>query len=374
MNKKEVAEIRKRIKPESGCIKKIKPYFITPEKRCLPLNTDRFPLMTNEEQEHYCKVFKSVLSGKEGKKLHSMDILPDAETSTDGVQRLLLAIRDSELSESEEMEKYIQIIMDSYISENPYFILFLHGNYDVPAKASDDTVVEDSQELYDFIICCICPTKLSETGLAYNAGDDEIKELVSSYIIPSPSFGFLFPAFNDRSADIHSTLVYTNKLNPEYEPMFSRVLGCKFPLSEDDQLEAFSKLADSAFGGSCSFTEAVNVQSSLNEMLQDHSVSGKDGPLAVGCQEIASVFTDNYATDMDSFEETYAELMGDETLLVENLVQPKNTTISTDFFKITMPVENLHLISIREIDGIKCLVLKPNDSNIQLNGVSTNCE
>lgn len=372
MNKREIAEIKRTLRNNSGCLKKIVAYFVTADKRNIPLKTTSVNLMTNEELEHYTSIFKGVLSGREGSKLHSLELRNEAEKSG-GPQDFLLSIRDSELSDSDLLEKYIQIIMDNYITDDSYFILFLHGCYDIPMKTKNDESSGESEEIYNFVIGCICPAKLSKTGLSYNISEQEIKDLDAKYIVPAPSFGFLFPAFNDRSTDIHSILIYSKKLSVSQEAMFSQVLGCNFPLSEEDHVDAFSRLSDTAFGGSCSFTDATNVQMSLYDMLRFHEEGKNPEPLTVDGHELADVFEENYATNMDSFNTEYNQLLGDTRLPVENLVSDK-TNIKTESFNISIPTENLHLISLREIDGIKYLVLKPNDNQIEINGVSTSIE
>ena len=59
----------------------------------------------------------------------------------------------------------------------------------MPVKAKDKTWLEGSEEVYDFIICAIAPLEGE-----YEPGKSE--------------FGFLFPAFADRSADIDRIYIY----------------------------------------------------------------------------------------------------------------------------------------------------------------------
>lgn len=372
MNKKEVAKIRRQMSSKSGSVKKIAAYFVTTDKQCIPLNTNPINLMSDAELKQYFTIFKHVLTGREGSKIHNLEFSNEAEKKGHP-QDMLMSIKNDGLSNSEDLSRFIRLLMDNYESEDSYFILFLHGCYGLPTKLNDDESLNDSEEIYNFIVNCICPAKLSKNSLSYSVGEPELKSLDSTYIVPNPNFGFVFPSLNDWKTDIHAILAYTKNLTVSYEPMFSRVLGCKMPLSETEHVDVFSKLTDTAFGGSCSFTEAAGIQMSLNEEIQKHKESNSTEPLKMGRDELASVLNDNYATDIDSFEEQYEELMGDESFIVENLVESKNTIIKTDCFKINIPTDNLHLVSIREIDGIKCLVIKPNNGKIEINGVVTDC-
>ena len=65
----------------------------------------------------------------------------------------------------------------------------LYGSYDIPIKAKDKENLWESEEVYKFIICTFCP-------------------LLGDYEAGTPECGFLFPAFIDRSTDIHGIMVY----------------------------------------------------------------------------------------------------------------------------------------------------------------------
>ena len=66
--------------------------------------------------------------------------------------------------------------------ENGYSVYLFHGSYDIPMKANDKQRLWESEEIYDFLICVISP-------------------LADKYEPGEPVWGFLYPAFSDRSAD-----------------------------------------------------------------------------------------------------------------------------------------------------------------------------
>ncbi len=61
-----------------------------------------------------------------------------------------------------------------------------------------------SDEVYDYILCSICPVDLCKPGLSYNAQDNRFQDRIGTGSWGTAKLGFLFPAFNDRSTDIHS--------------------------------------------------------------------------------------------------------------------------------------------------------------------------
>lgn len=96
--------------------------------------------------------------------------------------------------------------------------------------ASDGTEMHDaSEEIYEHILCSICPVNLSKAGLSYDVAENNIKDRIRDWVVSRPETGFLFPVFNDRSTDIHGTL-YFNKNTKNIHPDFiENVLGTPIP-------------------------------------------------------------------------------------------------------------------------------------------------
>ena len=97
------------------------------------------------------------------------------------------------------LEIFYELIGEKYHAQKPYAVRILHGSYDIPIKAKDKESLWESEEVYKFIICTFCP-------------------LHGDYEAGPPECGFLFPAFTDRSADVHGVMVYqANDQHPHTE-------------------------------------------------------------------------------------------------------------------------------------------------------------
>ena len=84
--------------------------------------------------------------------------------------------------------------------------------YDIPGKASDKIAMDDaSTEVYHALLCSICPVSLSKPALSYFANEGVIANRVRDWIVGMPMHGFLFPAFTDRTTDIHAALYFSKK-------------------------------------------------------------------------------------------------------------------------------------------------------------------
>ncbi len=121
--------------------------------------------------------------------------------------QLLMALRDCELKNDALLDVFYEVIGEKYHSKGQYAVCFFHGSFDVPMKASDNESLWESEEVYKFIVCAICPMH----------GDYELEE---------PECGFLFPAFSDRSSDIHGIEIFNvNAEHPHTELLENIIMG-----------------------------------------------------------------------------------------------------------------------------------------------------
>lgn len=78
---------------------------------------------------------------------------------------ILEQIRESRLRDSTAMEDFYNLIKTGLTPDKNYTILIYHSVYDIPCKGTDGADQQESEEVYDFILCLICPTKKSKENL-----------------------------------------------------------------------------------------------------------------------------------------------------------------------------------------------------------------
>lgn len=113
--------------------------------------------------------------------------------------QLLQGIKDCGLKNDALMYTFYEIIGETYQTNQEYAIYLFHDRYDIPIKASDKERLGDSEEVYDYLICAICP-------------------LVGEYEPGTPEWGFLYPMFQDRSSDAYHIGIFNqNEKTPHKE-------------------------------------------------------------------------------------------------------------------------------------------------------------
>ena len=370
MNKKEILEIRKQFTPENCTISRICGCYVDGEKHIVMEHKDAFGSLSEEEAFKYFDIFRHALSGTPGKNLMDMEFPLETE-APGGTQDFLLRLRDSHLEDDLLLEEFYQKVIESYSYDMNYYIILIHAVYDIPGKSSDNLEMFDaSDNVYDFILCSICPVNLSKAGLYYNTEKNAIEDRIRDWIVASPANGFLFPAFNDRNTDIHGILYYTKNAENMNQNLVDQLLGCVPPLSASSQKETFHSVMESALGEDCGYELVRSLHEDLGEMLE----AAKDSPepLTLTKRDVRCILEENDIPEekIQAFEKEFDESISRDTpVLVSNIVNTRQFQIETPDVVIKVKPERMDLVETKVIDGRTCLVI-PVDEHIEVNGMT----
>lgn len=334
---------------------------------------EAFLSLPEEQAFKYFDIFKKTLSGKIGKNLLNLEYKLKESRSSDQEgeeHELLMNLRESKLKDPALLDEFYEKILMSYDCAENYYIVLIHAVYDVPGKTSDGEVLEDaSEEVYDFILCCICPVKLSKPGLTYNGKDERMEERIRDWVVGMPDKGFLFPAFNDRQTDVHSVLYYTRKSAEVQEEMVRDVLGIDFVASADEEKDKFGKLLKDVLGEDADSKTVKDIFEGISEEMERHAEDLE--PYKIDRNELKKIFCNSGVPDenMEMFEDAYRENIGNVPVMASNICDNKVVNIQVPEGKITIDADFISNLEIKEVDGRKCMVL-PVDY-VEVNGIST---
>lgn len=373
MNKKEIYEIRKQFSPENCAITRICGCYVDSEKNKRTSMKEAFLSLPEEEMFKYMDIFKKTLSGHIGKNLMNLEYSIDQEAS-DTPHDFLMNLIQSKLADDDLTNKFYDAVIESYVSLDPYYIIMIHAVYDIPGKTSDNAKMFDaSDDIYEFIMCTICPVKLSKGTLFYDTLKSKIENHAPNWIVNAPANGFLFPAFNDRQTDIHGCMLYSKKTDTLQDEFVKSILGCKLEMSAEDQNEAFKSVLADTIGKNGNVEDVLAVYEELREKLDSSEFIGEDCSLSKSDAETIIV-DDTWGQEVSEicFNESWDEHIGrDKSLQIQNIAGAKKLTIECGNAEIK--VESRYSDEIREkvIDGQRCLVV-PVNSYLIVNGVEVN--
>lgn len=369
MNKKEILEIRKQFTPANCAITRIAGCYVDHEKNKKMESKSAFLSLPEEEAFKYFDIFKKTLSGTMGKNMLNMEFPIDQEMPG-GTQEFLMKLKGSKLEDDMLLEEFYDKVIATYEYAENYYIILIHAMYDVPGRSSDNLEMFDaSDEVFEYLLCSICPVSLSKAGLSYNAEINCIQDRIRDWVVDMPDKGFLFPAFNERSTDIHGVLYYTKKSEDLQPELIEQLLGARMPMSANTQKETFQMLIEDTLGEDGDYEIIRNIHDTLNEMIEEHKEEPE--PLQLDKIDVRKVFEQSGVSSekMESFDQNYEETAGEKTsLLASNITETKKFQIETPDIVIKVNPDRADLIETRMIDGRQCLVIAVDD-HIEVNGV-----
>ena len=370
MNKKEIAEIKKQFTQERCAITRICGCYVDGEKNKKTELKEAFLSLPEEAMFKYFAIFRKALSGTVGKNLLTMEF-PLASEEAGGTQDFLMQLRASSLKDENLLEEFYDKIIENYYSVENYLILLIHAVYDIPGKSSDgEEMFDASDEVYDHILCCICPVTLSKPGLSYDEESNAFHTRICDRVVNMPDIGFLFPAFHDRSTDVHSLLYYAAKPEELRMEFVEPVLGCNLPLSAGDQKETFQTIVEETLGDACDYEVVKNIHEKLNEMIEEKK--DEPDPVVLDRAEVKRLLEYSGVEEekLSSFEEKYEEAAGTDTCFVaSNVANTRQFEIKTPDVVVKVSPDRMDLVETKVINGRKCLVISL-DNSVEVNGIT----
>lgn len=370
MNKKEIAEIKKRFTKTKCSITRICGCYVDAEKEKRMTLKEAFLGLPEEEMFKYIDIFRKTLSGSIGKTLFNMEFPPEQETREDGTQVFLMKLLKSKLQEEDLLQAFYDKVIASYGYPENYFIILVHDAYDIPKITTDGVENFDASEyVYDYLLCSICPVKLSKPGLSYNAETNHIQDRIRDWLVQPPELGFLFPAFNDRNMDIHNLLYYSKNSDDLDLAITEQLLGCRMPLPAKSQKETFNAIVEESLGLECDYDVVKSIHENLNQMVEENKENPE--PLALDRTDMTKLLEKSGVENeqIEVFETRFDETVGErESLMAANISNTRKFEVRTPDVTVQVNPERTDLVETKIIDGVPCLVIEINDL-VEVNGI-----
>ena len=370
MNKKEISEIRRLFTPDRCPFTRICGCYVDGEKNKVMEMKDAFLSLQEEDMFKYFDIFKKTLSGSIGKNLMDLEF-PLEQESEGGAQQFLYRLKSSGLKDDALLEAFYDKVIESYREPENYFIILVHGAYDIPRRAKDGLEMFDaSEDVYDFILCSICPVKLAKPGLSYKAETNTISERIRDRVVEPPVSGFLFPAFTDRNTDLHNILYYSKNPDELKQEFSQQLFGCNPPLSAASQKETFNTLVADTLLDGCTYETVKALHESLSQLIEERKDDPE--PLTLMKEDVKSLLESTGADDsaLEHFDAEFEQTAGDSQspLFVSNVVNTRKFEIKTPDINISIKPDRTDLIETRILDG-RPYFLIPADDSVEVNGI-----
>lgn len=395
MDKKSINELRRRLKKDGCTFTKICGCYIDDNKNKVTNLDEIFLNLEDEEYFKYLEIAKKVLSTNVGNNILELNF-PLEEEKPGGHQQFLLGLKKSGLKDQGLLDTFYDMVIEKYNSLGNYLILLFHDVYDVITKTTDNNKLDESEEVYEYIICAICPMVLSKPGLGYNKDKNKISTLNREWFVGMPETGFVFPAFIDRSSDIHSVLMYTADSKNVHTEMIEDILGCREKLTYAQQQDVLTDMVLEVTGEDMvkDVMDTVNIElahvSDENpesyvskehiKSALEHAGIAENKAVNIGDQYMSSINTEEVPLIGDIVPNKAQKIVKDNNekeLLKEEIkdlnrkiasieeTNDNNEQLTVDEGEIIITVnsEKKELIRRENIDGVNCVVIPVSESD-----------
>ena len=328
MNKKEVLELKRRFKKEAATFTRVCGCYVdgNHNKVCKFGNT--FLNLEEDEFYKYLEIANKALSGTIGNNLLELKF-PIEEEEVGGRQHILMALRASKLEDENLLDTFYDLVIDTYDHAGNYLIVLFHDAYDVMSRTSDNNKLDESEEVYEYLICAICPVDLSKPGLGFLEDEHRIGPRVRDWVVGAVDTAFLFPAFNDRSTDIHSTLFYTKNTKEPHSEFMANGLGCGIERTATEQKMAFHSIVRNVLGAEDEHTDDVllDLQQNLSDMIDEYAETHDDDEdvFLLDKEVVTKLLADSDISEEKAakIEKSVDEAFGEKPPAAENVIDSK---------------------------------------------------
>lgn len=348
MNKKDILELKRRLKKDACTFTRLCGCYVDADHNKVTTFGETFLNLEDEEFYKYLEIAKKVMSGTIGNNILELEF-PIAEEAPGGRQQFLMGLRESALKSDELMEAFYDLVIESYNYVGNYLILVFHDAYDVMTKTSDNNKLDESEEVYEYLLCAICPVTLSKPGLGYREDENRIGPRIRDWVVGVPDTGFVFPAFTDRSTDIHSVMFYTRDTKTPHAEFMESGLGCGSKFTATEQKLTFQSIVKEVIGEDDEESEALflDIQDNINDLIPvTEDETAEPEPVPMTLSTISSVLSESGVSEEQAavIEKTYEDVFGEEVPVAENLVDPKLLEVNAkrkERLELVQQVENL---------------------------------
>ena len=373
MTRKELNEIKSQYTLEDCGILRLCGCYVDGERNKITQFNENFLNLPEEEKHKYFDIFKKTLSGTPGKNLVDMKFNVDAYAD-EGARTFLMNLRDSGLKDDRLLNEFYDRIINNYSYVGNYLILLINQVYDIPAVTTDNIEMDDaSDEVYSYILCSICYVNLSKPGLGYDEEDNNFHDKKQNHMVDVPDVGFLFPAFNKRSADEDMTLFYTKDVSEFEDGLIDCLLDCAVPLPAKQQKETFTSLVNEALGEEADLEIVKNIHENLEQIIEEKKQESP-APVMLDKTEMKDLLEKSGVKEekLENFEEHFEMAAGEHGKLVaSNVSSGKKFEVKTPDVVIKINSDKTDIVSTQVIDGRQCLVIQI-DERLEVNGISVN--
>ena len=188
IDREDMLALTRRMTVKRSSITRIAGAYIDPDGFIDGTFNTRYLKLSASDKSKNLEIAKTIPFAETNRNLKRY-VIPEDSRGKESLYQLLQGARVSGLENDALLDIFYEMIAERYHSDQEYGVFLFHDRYDIPAKAADHVRLGESEQMFEYLICAVCPV----------AGDYEPGE---------PECGFLFPAYAQGGALVNCIDIY----------------------------------------------------------------------------------------------------------------------------------------------------------------------
>jgi hypothetical protein len=244
-------------------------------------------------------------------------------------------------------------------------VTFIRGEYQKPSKkrnAESEQGGDDEVYSSEFILCSLNKTDQPKKALLFDYIEKEFKpnHAVDPIInLTSPLTGFLFPAFNENSADVNHILYHGG--NQPSASFIDEVLNCEEIITAEEDKDSFEQILKIVMGDEVDSKVISNVYEEIDKIVQENAESEEVEAPMLDSRDIERILEVSGVEDVDTakVEHAFKSVVDDENYEIKATnVLPKSIKINTKVADLSIDPTELKNIQYITYNGKRCLLIE----------------
>ncbi|MGH4119693.1 DUF4317 family protein [Clostridium sp.] len=389
MNKKELANIRKEFKLDSGMMKIQEIYSVYLKKDNVQIDFEPiiysefnfFDRMDMDKKELFLGNFKKVLTGALDTKIFELDF-ENIEEDNNTQKLLINALKETNKEHIQiYINKLIEKITANYKYDTDVIVTFIKAEYWLGSNHRNldaDESIDDAVQAFNFILSSVNKIDIPKRTLKYDYNDKEFKAnsaLDTVINLNAPLEGFMFPSLTSGYSDINKILYYASKPKELNIPFIENVLNCGFKFTAEDEKNCFSDILKSIIGDKIKPELIQDIYANIYELAQQADEG--ETPI-LGITDVKNILNNCGAEVLSDIEIAFEETCGTKyDFKIDNILpdfNSKSIKITCETANITLTPKDLNSVKqVKNKDGRRCLLVEI-DEDIIIEGFKLETE
>lgn len=385
MKKNDVSSIRKEFKLDNPKLKLgevVSIYVKGDIKQIIGFEKEYFDRMETGKQELYIRNFKKLLTGQLDSKLFDLGF-SDNKLGQNLTQKALIDTLQS-TNFIEQAEEIALKVINHCDYQSDFMISFIRGEVFKPIRkesGENESGLDGEVFSFKFFMACVNPVTIPKTALKFDFEGKAFKADIPMDIIinlTSPLDGFMFPSWNDNSADVNCVVYYSNKANTPNLDFLEKVLESNLHSTAQTEKAQFLEIVQEVAGKEIEPEKIANIYESVNYILTRNEEEESSEIASVGLKDMEKILQVSGVETTQSLETAFLKITGTDKyeFKASNIVpnfSGKSIKIENNTVSISVSPQNLKNIKQVKKDGKRYLLIEI-DETANLEGFELSTE